>query len=195
MRTSNMLVNYSQKPSWHHWEWDWIKMEGKGENLDWKQAVKMHQQKNCKNCTENIPFFDEVAYLQHYKHPNTFHSLPVDKVQKNGRKRGPFEWVLVVFACKRWPKKNCKIWQSTYLWAQKVPTTSQQSTINLALCVVSMVWEKEREKGHFYCFQLQWQLLTHVYHGGFFCWLLQTAFVVLNVMINFLLVPVLYLVP
>jgi len=49
----------------------------------------------------------------------------------------------------------------------KVPTTSQQSTINLALCVVSMVWEKEIEE-HFYCFQPLWQVLTHVYHSGFF---------------------------
>jgi len=121
------------------------------------------------NCTENIPsFLMRLSILQNQKPPYTFLSLPVNDAQKEWQKKETIEWVLVVFACKRWPKKNCKIWQSTYLWAQKVPTTSQQSSINLALCVVSMVWEKEIEEEHFYCFQPWWQVLTHVYHSGFF---------------------------
>ena len=43
--------------------------------------------KKCKNCTENVPFYDEVAYLHGCKYAYPFLSLPVDDAQKNGRKR------------------------------------------------------------------------------------------------------------
>jgi len=33
----------------------------------------------------------------------------------------------------------------TYLWSSKGPETSQQSTRNLALCVISMGWEKKEK--------------------------------------------------
>jgi len=42
----------------------------------------------------------------------------------------------------------------------KVLETSQQSTRNLALCVISMGWEKKKVKEHFYHFKLWWQVLT-----------------------------------
>jgi len=57
--------------------------------------------------------------LQDHKPPFTFLSLPVNDAQKEWQKKETIEWVLVVFSCKRWPKKNCKIWRSTYLWATK----------------------------------------------------------------------------
>jgi len=128
MRTSNMLVNSSRKPSWQHLEWDWIKNGRKR----WESWLK----KGCQNAlTKKLQklhwkhtFFDEVAYLQYYTHPYIFLSLPVDKVQKNGRKRRLFEWVLVVFACKRRPKKSWKFWQTTYLRAPK--SSWNFSTIN-----------------------------------------------------------------
>jgi len=57
--------------------------------------------------------------------------------------------------------------------------TSQQSTRNLALCVISMGWEKKKENKHFCHFKPWQQVLTCYHHGDFFAshsaWLLWTA--------------------
>ncbi len=87
--------------------------------------------------------------------------------KKNGRKRRLLSEFWLSFHAKDDQRKIAKFDNQLTFEPQKVPETSQQSTINLALCVVSMVWEKEKEKEHFYCFQLQWQVLTCFYHGGF----------------------------
>jgi len=184
MRTSNMLVTSSRKPCWHHWEWVWIKTGRKRWESGLKKGCQNAPTKNCKNCTENIPFLMRMHALQGCKHAYTFISLPVDNAQKNGRKKRLFEWVLVVFAYKWQPKKNCKIRPSNV--PSSLKRSGNLSTINQKpspVCNNQGLREK-KEKEYFYHLTPQQQQLTCVHHGGFFvlasCWMpyccMQTVF-------------------
>jgi len=143
MKTSNVLIISLQKASWHHREGIWLKQ--------WKEKVRIWIQKRLPKYTSKkmqkvhskCTFFDEEAYLRQCKYFYCFISLPDNDAQKNGLKRRFLEWVLVFFTCKKWPKKmTIKLTFDP----QKGLETSEQSTRNVALCEISMGWERKEQK-------------------------------------------------
>jgi len=176
MRASNTLATSSQKPSWDHNEWVWIKNGRKR----WESGFKI----GCQNePTKKLPKLHWEFYLFWWDHMLCkvasmlipyFHYLST--MHKRMTEKGEFlgEFQLSKDANDDW-RKTAKFDNQTYLRSWKGPETSQQSIRNLSLCVISMVEKRMKERN---TSKPQWQLLTCVYH--FFCLsldasLLQTA--------------------
>ena len=129
-----------------------------GLNEKWKEKVrirllnrlsKMCQQKIAKTALKTYLLLMRSHALQGCKHAYTFLSVPVDNAQKNGKKGEFLSEFRLSFHANDDQRKIAKFDNQTYLWSSKGPETSQQSTRNLALCVISMGWEKKKEKEHF----------------------------------------------
>jgi len=124
--------------------------------------------KNCQNCTENVPFVDEIACFARLQACVYLPFSTCRQCAKEWEKGEFLSELRLSFHANDDQRKIAKFDNQTYLWSSKGPETSQQSTRNLALCVISMGWEKKKEKEHFKPQRQQLTCVTPVFIMVFF---------------------------
>jgi len=103
-------------------------------------------QKIAKTALKTYLLLMRLHALQGCKHAYTFLSLPVDNVQKNGKKGEFLSEFQFSLHANNDQQKIAKFDNQTYLQSSKGLKTSQQTTRNLALFMISMGWEKQKKK-------------------------------------------------